>query len=28
VTRVVEAMDAGGGNLLVYGATGSGKTEV
>src|SRR5260221_9526832 len=28
VTRIVEAMDAGGGNLLVYGATGSGKTEV
>jgi primosomal protein N' (replication factor Y) len=28
VTRIVEAMDAGGGNLLLYGATGSGKTEV
>ncbi len=28
VARIVEAMDAGGGNLLVYGATGSGKTEV
>ena len=28
VARVVEAMDGGGGNLLLYGATGSGKTEV
>jgi primosomal protein N' (replication factor Y) len=28
VARVVEAMDAGAGNLLLYGATGSGKTEV
>ena len=28
VTRIVEAMDAGAGNLLLYGATGSGKTEV
>jgi primosomal protein N' (replication factor Y) len=28
VARVVEAMDAGNGNLLLYGATGSGKTEV
>ncbi len=28
VARIVEAMDAGGGNLLVHGATGSGKTEV
>jgi primosomal protein N' (replication factor Y) len=28
VTRIVEAMDAGGGNLLLYGPTGSGKTEV
>src|SRR6478672_8815263 len=28
VARIVEAMDAGGGNLLLYGATGSGKTEV
>ena len=27
-TRIVEAIDAGGGNLLLYGATGSGKTEV
>jgi primosomal protein N' (replication factor Y) (superfamily II helicase) len=28
VARIVEAMDAGGANLLLYGATGSGKTEV
>ena len=28
VARIVEAIDGGGGNLLVYGATGSGKTEV
>jgi len=28
VARIVEAMDAGNGNLLLYGATGSGKTEV
>ena len=28
VSRVVEAMDAGGGHFLLYGATGSGKTEV
>jgi primosomal protein N' (replication factor Y) len=28
VARIVEAIDAGGGNLLLYGATGSGKTEV
>jgi primosomal protein N' (replication factor Y) len=28
VSRIVEAMDAGGGNLLLSGATGSGKTEV
>jgi primosomal protein N' (replication factor Y) len=28
VTRIVEAMDGGGGNLLLHGATGSGKTEV
>jgi len=28
VGRIVEAIDAGGGNLLLYGATGSGKTEV
>jgi primosomal protein N' (replication factor Y) (superfamily II helicase) len=28
VARIVEAMDGGGGNLLLYGATGSGKTEV
>jgi primosomal protein N' (replication factor Y) (superfamily II helicase) len=28
VDRIVGAMDAGGGNLLLYGATGSGKTEV
>ena len=28
VARIVDAMDAGGGNLLLYGATGSGKTEV
>jgi primosomal protein N' (replication factor Y) (superfamily II helicase) len=28
VVRIVEAMDAGAGNLLLYGATGSGKTEV
>jgi len=28
VTRIVAAMDAGAGNLLLYGATGSGKTEV
>jgi primosomal protein N' (replication factor Y) (superfamily II helicase) len=28
VARIVEAIDAGGANLLLYGATGSGKTEV
>ena len=28
VDRIVAAMDAGAGNLLLYGATGSGKTEV
>jgi primosomal protein N' (replication factor Y) (superfamily II helicase) len=28
VARIVEAMDEGGGNLLLSGATGSGKTEV
>ena len=28
VDRIVAAIDAGGGNLLLYGATGSGKTEV
>ncbi len=28
VARIVEAIDSGGGNLLLYGATGSGKTEV
>jgi primosomal protein N' (replication factor Y) (superfamily II helicase) len=28
VSRVVEAMEAGGGHFLLYGATGSGKTEV
>ena len=28
VGRIVTAMDAGSGNLLLYGATGSGKTEV
>jgi primosomal protein N' (replication factor Y) len=28
VARIVEAMDAGGGRFLLYGATGSGKTEV
>ena len=28
VDRIVEAIDAGGGNLLLHGATGSGKTEV
>jgi primosomal protein N' (replication factor Y) len=28
VTRIVDAMDGGGGNLLLHGATGSGKTEV
>ncbi|MDX6490788.1 MAG: hypothetical protein QOD43_1033, partial [Gaiellaceae bacterium] len=28
VSKVVEAMDAGGGHFLLYGATGSGKTEV
>jgi primosomal protein N' (replication factor Y) (superfamily II helicase) len=28
VGRIVEAIDAGGGNFLLYGATGSGKTEV
>jgi len=28
VARIVEAMDAGGGNVLLSGATGSGKTEV
>src|SRR5205823_13286084 len=28
VTRIVRAMDGGGGRFLLYGATGSGKTEV
>jgi primosomal protein N' (replication factor Y) (superfamily II helicase) len=28
VARIVETIDAGGGNVLLYGATGSGKTEV
>jgi primosomal protein N' (replication factor Y) len=28
IDRIVTAMDAGAGNLLLYGATGSGKTEV
>jgi primosomal protein N' (replication factor Y) len=28
VDRIVTALDAGAGNLLLYGATGSGKTEV
>ncbi|MGH3001242.1 MAG: replication restart helicase PriA [Gaiellaceae bacterium] len=28
IGRIVEALDTGGGNLLLYGATGSGKTEV
>jgi primosomal protein N' (replication factor Y) len=28
VARIVAAIDSGGGNLLLYGATGSGKTEV
>src|SRR5204862_3103453 len=28
VDRIVAAMDGAGGNLLLYGATGSGKTEV
>jgi primosomal protein N' (replication factor Y) (superfamily II helicase) len=28
VARIVEAIDAGGGRFLLYGATGSGKTEV
>ena len=28
VARIVEAIDRGGGRLLLYGATGSGKTEV
>jgi primosomal protein N' (replication factor Y) (superfamily II helicase) len=28
LTRIVEAIDAGGGRFLLYGATGSGKTEV
>jgi len=28
VARIVELMDAGGGNALLFGATGSGKTEV
>ncbi len=28
VDRIVAAMDGGGGNLLLHGATGSGKTEV
>jgi primosomal protein N' (replication factor Y) len=28
VARIVEAMDTGGGNVLLSGATGSGKTEV
>ena len=28
VSRVVDALDAGGGHFLLYGATGSGKTEV
>src|SRR5581483_5259538 len=28
IRRIVEAIDAGGGNFLLYGPTGSGKTEV
>ncbi len=28
VARIVEALDGGGGHFLLYGATGSGKTEV
>ena len=28
IARIVEAMDGGGGRFLLYGATGSGKTEV
>jgi primosomal protein N' (replication factor Y) len=28
LARIVEAMDGGGGNFLLHGATGSGKTEV
>jgi primosomal protein N' (replication factor Y) len=28
VARIVEAMDSGGGHMLLWGATGSGKTEV
>ena len=28
VARIVEAMDGGGGHMLLWGATGSGKTEV
>ncbi len=28
VTRIVDAIDGGGGRFLLYGATGSGKTEV
>jgi primosomal protein N' (replication factor Y) (superfamily II helicase) len=28
LARIVELMDAGGGNVLLWGATGSGKTEV
>jgi primosomal protein N' (replication factor Y) (superfamily II helicase) len=28
LARIIEALDGGGGNFLLYGATGSGKTEV
>src|SRR5205823_1050039 len=28
LARIVELLESGGGNLLLYGATGSGKTEV
>jgi primosomal protein N' (replication factor Y) len=28
LARIVEALDGGGGNVLLHGATGSGKTEV